>query len=156
MAQQQSDPGSVFKWGLVVAGGYVVYTMLKKFGLIPSAALTEAGNLNDTIELKDYTSPNFWKQAAPSGYQSMIFTTASTPALIDKLWDAHGFFNDCEECIPAVIKQVNYKTQYSWLADNFQKKYNQDLTAYLKNYFSEQELYSSWKHLDSLPTYKKI
>lgn len=155
MKQNSIEPGQVFKWGLVIAGGFVVYRLFSKLGFIPSKSEAEINNLNTGIELKEYTNPNFWKQTPPSGYTSMIFTQPSTDTLVNKLWEAHGLFNDCEECIPAVLKQLSYKTQYSWLADNFQKKYNQDLTAYLKNYFSADELYSSWKHIDTLPNFKK-
>ena len=74
---------------------------------------------------------------------------------IKDLKDSTGILNDCEECMQGLLKQINYKTQYSFIADNFLRKYGQDLTGFLKNYFSESELFPVWQHLNNIPTYKK-
>jgi len=151
----KTDPFEVAKWGLLLAGGFMVYRIFQGTGLIKDAQGQAVENLNNTVDSKTWTKPTFWQQAAPSGMESVVFTTALTNDLVTKVYDSVGFFNDCEECIVGVLKQINYQTQYSWLAYNFYKKYGKDMTTYIKDAFNATELYPGWSHVESRPTYRK-
>jgi len=151
----KTDPLDLAKWGLLLAGGFMVYRIFQGTGLIKDATQQQVDNLNNSVDSKTWTKPNFWQQPAPSGYESMIFTAAQSEKLIKEVYDSVGFFNDCEECIVGVLKQINYQTQYSYLAYQFYKKYGKDMTTYIKDAFNATELYPGWSHVESRPTYRK-
>lgn len=146
------DPFTLLKWGGTAAAFYLGYKFLKSTGLIPS----NATNLNDQIESKSYTLPNFWRSPAPEGKQVIILTANSVNKMIEDLWNSTGLFNDCESCMSGVLKSLHYKTQYSYLADKFFEQKGRDLTAFLKSYFNADELLPIWSYLDALPTYKSL
>ena len=146
-------PKDVVSWALAGAALFAIYKVLKGTGLITTGQDKEAEQLNDTALFEDYTKPTFWKQTPPAGKK--VVTYADSEKWIDDMWNTTGFFNDDEEAMVNLIRQLQYKTQYSFLADKFAQEKGEDLTAYLKNYFSESELYPVWKHLKDLPTYAK-
>jgi len=150
------------------AGIFLLYKVFKGAGLIKTGAEAQASQqaanqeaqaqiLNLNIGREEYSKPDFWKQPAPAGYTKYVFTPTGEKEIITKLWDAVGnwFEDDCEECMQAQLLRINYKTQYSQLVDAFRKKYNKDLTNWLKENFNETELYPAWSHIDSRPVYKK-
>ncbi len=150
MSKEKINPFDILKWGATIAAFYIGIKTIKGLGLLPS----KESNLNENIESKNYTSPNFWKIAPPVNKLVVLLTTNAVNTLIKDIWRSVGFFNDCEECIIGVFKQLNYKTQYSYLAQKFYEQKGKDLTAFLKEHFNDKELYPIWKHLDNLPTYK--
>jgi len=151
----KSDPLEIAKWGLLVAGGYVIFKFFKTTGLIPSAQDQQAANLNLNVDRKDWIKPDFYKKPAPAGYESPLYTVAATDSMIKDIYESRGFFDDCESCIVGTLRKIQYKTQYSWLANAFYNKYKRDMTAYIKEGFNETELYPAWLHLDALPVYRK-
>ena len=150
------NPIEVAKWGAVLLGGFLLFKVLRGTGLLPDKTEQKANDLNNSVTTEKWTNSNFWKLQAPAGYQSMAFTVVSTDNLITALWDSTGTFNDDEEKMQGTLRQINYKSQYSWLAYKFYEKYGKDLTGYLKDAFSAEELYPVWSYLNTLPTYKKI
>jgi len=152
----KTDPLEIAKWGILVAGGYLVFKIFKGTGLIPSQQAQAAEDLNLKVDSKVWSKPTFWKQTPPSGYQSMIFNVATTDSLIKKVYDSTGWLNDCEDCIIGVLKSITYQTQYSYLADKFNQKYGRDMTTFIKDAFNSQELFPGWSHIESRPAYKKL
>ena len=151
----KTDPLDIAKWGILLAGGYLVFTFFKRTGLIPSATDQQASNLDIKIDSKDWTKPDFYKKPAPTGYEAILYTVSATQNMINDIYDSRGFFNDCESCIVGTLRKIQYKTQYSWLANAFYNKYKKDMTAYIREGFNETELYPAWLHLESLPVYRK-
>ena len=74
-------------------------------------------------------SPLFWK-ASPSG--TYLLTVAVATDLADRIYNAMGYFYDDEAAVVSVFRQLKTKSQVSWLADIFQKKYKTDLFDFLK------------------------
>jgi hypothetical protein len=77
-------------------------------------------------------SPLYWKKA-PQGKTSQLLTMASTNAIISNIEKGIGYVWDTPERILGSFRQLKYKTQVSWLADNWQKKHGTDLQAYLSD-----------------------
>ena len=152
---QKTDPLDIAKWGILIAGGYLVFKIFKGTGLIKDVQSQAVDNLNLQIDQKVWTKPTFWKLTPPMGYESMLFTQSSTQDLIKKIHNSVGLLNDCEDCIIGILKSINYQTQYSWLAYNFYNKYGKDMTAFIKGAFNSNELYPGWQHLETRPPYKK-
>ena len=169
MAQKQKiDPFEIGKWALLIGGVYAGYQILKKLGIIKTGAEAQAENLsseqqgqadllNLTITEKDYTNVNFYKKPAPKGYVVALMPKQATDYLAKQIWDSYGswYSDDNEEQMQGAIKTLRYNTMYSFLADRFYSLYNEDLTLFLKEHFSTNELYPVWSYLNSLPAYKK-
>ena len=156
-------PKDVVSWALAGAALFAIYKVLKGTGLIESKADKETEELNDKVLFKDWTKPTFWKETPPAGKK--VVTFADWETWIKDMQDStaniftsiitFGVIQDEEEKMLNLIRQIQYKVQYSFLADKYQQQYGEDLTGYLKNYFNEDELYPAWKHLENLPTYAK-
>ena len=134
----------VVKWAIVVAILFAIYKLMQKVGLIK----TQSEEIASGLDLQDYTSKDYWKQKGGA----KLFTIATTNAMIQKLLDAHHWYNDNEEQMTSVLKSIKYKTQFSWLVDNFQKQTGEDLIAWLRNYFSEKELEVGFNWIANRPT----
>ena len=134
----------VVKWAIVVAILFAIYKLMQKVGLIK----TQSEEIASGLDLQDYTSKDYWKQKSGA----KLFTIATTNAMIQKLLDAHHWYNDNEEQMTSVLKSIKYKTQFSWLVDNFQKQTGEDLIAWLRNYFSEKELEVGFNWIANRPT----
>lgn len=83
---------------------------------------------NESVNPVSYWSPLLWKQTPGA----IILTTAAVEKMVTDIYNAFGLFNDCEECVTAVFKQLKFKTQVSYLSDYFYKKYGQDLLSYIR------------------------
>lgn len=121
------------KTTLYVIGGAVA---LVYFGVL-DPILTALGIKKDQddrsldVQAQDPGSPwapTMWKQVSGA----IILTNAAAVKFTDELYNAFGAFNDCEECVKAVFRQLKFKTQVSYLADVFYQRYGQDLLAYLR------------------------
>lgn len=75
-------------------------------------------------------SPLYW-QKPPSGKTSQLLTMAVTNKYLSTIKNAIGYVYDNPEEILGVFRQLKYKTQVSWLADNWQKQHGSDLQAWL-------------------------
>ena len=157
----QINPVMIGQWIVLGAGVFAMYKLFKGLGLIQSQQDQEAEKLNDKVLFQDYTKPTFWKQIPPAGKKVVTFSNwenwiteleDSTANILTSIFTI-GIVQDEEEKMLNLIRQIEYKCQYSFLADKFQQKYGEDMTGFLKNYFNETELYPAWKHLEKLPTY---
>jgi hypothetical protein len=154
------DPIEIGKWGLIIAGGFILYKTLKGLGLIKTGAAAQeeaqeeqAESTNLTIDEKEFTTINFWKKA-PNGYRPTLIPMTGTDYLAKQIWDSYGswYSDDNEEQMQGALRTLKAKTQYSWLADRFLTVYKEDLTLFLKEHFTPEELYPVWRHLENLPS----
>jgi acyl-CoA-binding protein len=97
-------------------------------------------------------------------YQKWIDTKAKFPkaqqlsspeiiALVDRIYNAKGYFNDDEQAIYGVFRAMKTQSQISALAKRFNQLKAQDLYSYLKNYLNEEELLTVKKIIDQKPKY---
>jgi len=144
------------EWVKPIAIGLGIYA-LWKYGISPTL---ETLQLKDTKEEqasekaqqqaeqapvnKDYWSPNFYKQSYKTwpvpGKAMTLLTLASGQSYAIAIWDAFGVFNDNENNVYAIFRAIKYKSQISFVADLFYKKYQRDLYQFLKDKLSSAEL----------------
>jgi hypothetical protein len=118
----------------VLVGAYflILKPILEKLGLSKS---TQEEQLSKEIDVASTSivspfSPRYWKEQKVK----TIITTDALNKLVSALYDAqNSFTGDDEATIYNVFRQLKYKTQVSYLADAFQKKYKFDLLESLKN-----------------------
>lgn len=83
-----------------------------------------------------YFSPNYWK--TKSG--AHITTAAYADQWCALVYGAHSWYNDDEAKIYGAFAALKYKTQVSWLAQNFFAKYQKDLLGYLQGFLNTTEM----------------
>jgi hypothetical protein len=153
MAQQKLDYNLVLIAGLFVGGYFIIKPILEKFGLKSSAedkALEKA--------LKEQESKfNIWagipslKKAAGTRKNIIVLTAAGSDFYAKQIKQAFGTFNDDEEKIYGVFRQLRYKSQVASIVDAYFKLYKTDLLTQLKSKLSDSELNEIIKIIETKP-----
>ena len=151
MKKQSIDPNVVIKYGVTLAGLYIVYKLAQKVGLIPSQeSKAETQNLQalQSATVWDY---NKFLSSLPAG--ALLLTQGGAAAYVDDLWDATGFYNDDEEKIYGVFRAMKTQSQIAALAKRFNQLKGKDLYSYLRDYLNDAELLIVKGIIDQKPKY---
>jgi asparagine N-glycosylation enzyme membrane subunit Stt3 len=151
MKSNQVDPNTLIKAGVTLAGIYLVYKVLQKVGVIPTAEANQAAQNLQQLQAANYWDYNNFLATAPPGHS--LLTQAGAAAYVDDLWDATGTFNDDEEQIYGVFRAMKTKSQVAALAKRFNQLKSFDLYNYLENYLNEEELLKVKGIIDQKPNY---
>jgi hypothetical protein len=103
---------------------------------------TEA-QIEKTEKKAEEFSPLYWQKKVKGKLASLIKQT-TTDQYVKTIFDGIGYFKDSPEEILGVFRKLKYKTQVSWLADNWQKTHKSDLQAWLNDRLdteSQREIY---------------
>jgi len=137
----------VFKWALTGVGIYALYKVGTQIGLFQTSGDIQQQQILNTFQqggsnatLGSYWSPAYWNNVAKKYGTATVIGSNVANNLATTLWDATGVFNDDEEAIYGVFRQLTYLSQISYLAQVFYGKYNQDLYGYLSNHLNTDEL----------------
>jgi hypothetical protein len=145
------DHNTLIKAGISLAGLFIVYRLLQKTGLLPSAESTQAAQNLQQLESASVWDYNKFLGTLPAG--ALLLTQNGAAAYVDDLWNATGYFNDDEQAIYGVFRAMKTQSQISALAKRFNQLKAQDLYSYLKNYLNEEELLTVKKIIDQKPKY---
>jgi hypothetical protein len=151
MKSNQIDPNVVIKGVATLAGLYLVYKVLQKVGVVPTAAATAATQNLQQLQSANYWDYNNFLATAPAGH--LVLTQAGAEAYVDDLWDATSFYSDDEEQIYGVFRAMKTKSQVAALAKRFNQLKSFDLYNYLENYLNESELLKVKGIIDQKPNY---
>jgi hypothetical protein len=149
--KKQIDPNVVIKYGVTLAGLFIVYKLAQKIGIFPSAEeKAETQNLQalESATVWDY---NKFLSSLPGG--ALLLTQAGAAAYVDDLWNATGTFNDDEEAIYGVFRAMKTQSQIAALAKRFNQIKNKDLYSYLRDYLNDTELLKVKGIIDQKPKY---
>ena len=122
--------------GLIII--YAVYKMFKKIGQSLNLVADEKDEAAASLveDKGNIFSPNYWKGKKGA----KILTTNVARDMSKRIYNAAGTFNDNEEAVYGVFRQLTYKTQLSWLSYMFYKQYGEDLLQYITNFMNADEL----------------
>lgn len=127
-------------WGVGIGAGYflILRPILMSTGIIKSAEDKQRDQLEKQYgtAINSAFNPN-WYKTVPG---ALLVTRATAERLAQIISDAMGIFNDDEDAVYAVFRQLKAKTQVSWLADVFFQKYNADLYQFLRGRMSDSEM----------------
>jgi hypothetical protein len=151
MKKNSIDPNTLIKAGISLAGLFIVYKILQKVGVLPTAESNQAAQNLQALESSNYWNYNDFLAKAPGGHA--LLTQAGAAAYVEDLWDATGYFNDDEEKIFGVFRAMRTQSQIAALAKRFNQLKNKDLYGYLKDYLNETELLTVKKIIDQKPKY---
>lgn len=124
---------------IVVVFAFVILKSLRdsvknffaSFGMGTSTATDAVNEVIEKTEKKaDEFSPLYW-QKAPKNKVASLIKMDQTKKYINAIKKGVGYVWDNPEEIVGVFRQLKYKTQVSWIADNWQKSQGSDLQAWL-------------------------
>lgn len=156
-----SDP--VLKWmfiaALVALGIIVVKSFNSILRFLGLKKKPETENLDKAAQDPgSFWNPKFW-ESGPAG--TLLLTESAVQSYIKKIYDAIGYFNDDEEAIIGVFKQLKTQSQASYMADKFAQKYNSDLLTFLRgtgyppfDRLSDYEVNDITEYMEKLPKFK--
>jgi hypothetical protein len=151
MKKNSIDPNTLIKAGISLAGLFIVYKILQKVGVLPTAESNQAAQNLQQLESSNYWNYNDFLAKAPGGHA--LLTQAGAAAYVNDLWNATGYFNDDEESIYGVFRAMRTQSQIAALAKRFNQLKNKDLYGYLKDYLNEEELLTIKRIIDQKPKY---
>ena len=154
----------IYAGGIAILYFGILRPILTKLGIQQTAAeqqeQTQVTQTSTGQNAKNPFSPVFWINA-PSG--AALLTVAVATDLADRIYNGMGYFYDDEAAIISVFRLLKTKSQVSWLADVFQKKYKTDLFDFLRKGkgimyqagLNNNELNQIISIVNKLPNYKQ-
>jgi hypothetical protein len=129
---KQIDQKTILTIGAVGLGIYILYKPIKAlfdtFGITQSAT-AEAVQQAQTSGAKSPFSPLYWRGIRGAYLIPVSQANAKAKAIFDSI----TYFGNDYSKILAIFKTLNYKTQVSFLAQQFQALYKKDLLEYLRS-----------------------
>lgn len=143
------DTGTLLLIGGLGAAAYfgLLNPILKALGIKESKESKKASELGK----EDAFNPGYWRKG---GAGTLLITDLGSRAYAKVIYDAHGFFNDDEDKVRGVFRQMRTKSQVSFLADKFYKIYNKGLFDYLKTFLGSSDLAAIADIVERLPNFK--
>jgi hypothetical protein len=152
--------GDIIPW-IILGGGILAFdtiqNILEALGLWKTKGEKELdaheGNPNS------WWSPNFWRSKPASASWTYTIDRQTAESYAGDIWDAFGWFNDCEECVTSIFKKLRTKANASYLAEIFTEKYGMDLLKFLRGGWWPQDRLSDTdvkyidEYLEKLPNY---
>jgi hypothetical protein len=147
---------------ILIAGGFLAFDLVKQIletlGLWKSK---ETKNLDaEAQDPSSAWSTTYWQTIKPPDKPwTYAITTSVADAYAKEIYDAMGFFDDCEECAKAVFRRLKTKANLSYLAYIFDKKYNYDLLDFVrggnwpKDRLSDSDVNEINEYISRLPNY---
>ena len=127
MDKQQQE--SLIKYGIGAGVAYflIARPILTKLGIIKSDK--QISIENETLKINSPWNPNYWHQYSGAH----IITGTALGDIIYNIQDSFGVLADNYDVILAQFKKLQYKTQVSYLAEQWQKQKGTDLLSFLGN-----------------------
>lgn len=155
------------KWTRYVILGIVVIVSIKVLGLFDR--LLEMLGLKkseDTQKLDEaatdpgsWWNPTFWKSGPPG---TLILKMETARQYAKRIYNAMGIFDDNEEEVKAVFRNMQTQSQASFLCDVFQQEYNIDCLNFLrggmwpKDRLSDADVNEITNYVNNLPQYNVV
>jgi hypothetical protein len=156
MAQASKiDYNLIFKAGIAVGVYFLVIKPLtEKLGLKASSEEKEAEKILEQQESKI----NIWqgteavKRAAGANSTIKLLSYSSAASKADGIQDSFSFYNDDEERIYAIFRDINAQTQVASLVDQYRLRHAADLLNALKSNLSTTEVNEITKIINQKPS----
>jgi hypothetical protein len=145
MAQQKIDTNLILMGGLLVGGYFVVRAILQKLNIVDKPE-DKAAKDKAAKDLKEQERVlNIWAgtinlaKTLPKNKKAQILTKVGAESYAKQIKDAFGIFNDDEQKVFSVFRNIRFQTQIASLVDAYNRLYRKDLLSELKAKLSETE-----------------
>lgn len=95
------------------------------------------------IDANSFWNPGYWKTKPPNVNYTRPITKDVAYNYAGQIEESFGPFNDCEECVKAVFRQLPSQAAASFVSDVFVQRYGIDLLDYLRGGVWPQDRLSS-------------
>lgn len=143
--QQNINYNLLLVAGLAVGGYFVVRAVLQKLNIVDKPE-EKAAKEKAAKDLKEQERVlNIWAgtknlaKTLPKNKKAQILTKAGAESYAKQIKNAFGTFNDNEESIYAVFRNIRYQTQVASLVDAYERLYRLDLLTQLRAKLSQNE-----------------
>lgn len=148
----------LFIYGLIaVVVLILLYSLMKKFGLIKSKAQREATQAKQETRIEkqqikellsdvDWFKPGMW-QTIPA---QRLYTTAYARSLAEKIHNSFGLLIDKETQIFGVFRSLKDRANVSQIAFSYLAKYNKDLLGELLDRLNKSELQTIYNIINAI------
>jgi hypothetical protein len=116
----------------------LVSSVAQQLNLVESQTEQQSAQQYATQPESNAFNPTYWAQlmekVKPKKVQ--LVTSSATQAIIAQLYDSiHVYLPIAPDSdkVLGIFSRLKYKSQVSWISDQFQKKYNRDLLTFLDN-----------------------
>src|SRR5574337_496543 len=116
--------------GAALIGFNLIQKLLTSLGIWSSPETKNLDAIASSGANTNFWNPNYYLQF--SSYPNGNVTTPQAIDYINQITSAFGIFNDCEECVTGVFRQMKTKSNVSFLAKVFYDQTGQDLLTYLR------------------------
>lgn len=130
------DVLEVGKYALLGTSLFLIYKLFRGTGLIKTASEEADENKVKDIDAGKFEplSPNLWKTLKskyPKNGVMLLKQSETNKYIYDIFRSSVPLLPANKDRIFGVFNQLKYQSQVSWIADQFQKKYNKDLNTFL-------------------------
>ena len=142
------NPNIIFAIGGIAILYFGGRKILQALGVVNDSTDTAAQNFKDQ---------NFWNynkfltDAPPS---TLLLSSAFGYNLAEQIYNSYGYFNDDEDTLFSIFRNLKTKSQVASLAYWFNKKYNKDLINYISSFLNSSELLALNDIIKVKPNYK--
>ena len=129
---QKIETKTILLVGAVGLGAYILYKPFKKLFEtldITKSEVEEKVTTQQSGGVKSPFNPLYWRQIKGAKLLTQAQAQAKATVLYNSITNTGPKF----DTILAIFKTLQYKTQVSFLADVFARKYKRDLLDYLQN-----------------------
>lgn len=130
------NPIEIGKYALLGTGLFLIYKLFRGTGLIKTASEEADDKKVEDIDAGKFEplNPKLWQQLKSKYPKNgvMLLKQGQTNKYIYDLFRSNvSILPANKDRIFGVFNQLKYQSQVSWIADQFQKKYNKDLNTFL-------------------------
>lgn len=139
MERQPVSGDTLFKIGFGVGLYFVVIKpILETLNVVDTATEKKERKLIEKFDTSEFWSPNYWKKLSTTGKVKLTKKQTALD-LAKRIYESKKFFNDDENKLYSVFRLINYQTQVSWVAFNFDLLYQSDMWNYIKSFTNREE-----------------
>ena len=145
MAQQKIDYNIVLVGGLLIGGFFVVRSILQKLNVVDTAEERAAKQKAEKNLSQQERVLNIWAgtsnvlKTLPKNKKAQFLTKLGAESYARQINKAFGVFNDDEESIYAVFRNIRFQTQVASIVSAYETLYRKDLLNELRSKLSENE-----------------
>jgi len=127
--------------GIIIFGvGYLAYRSWSRKKLFDELVdLIGPGFNQGTDEFDVYWDVHYWKNPPVDGKTYIQIGDAKLNQWANDIYSSAGTFNDAEEQVYGVLRQIPDGVALSMTADKFQKRHKQDLKEFINYYYDDKE-----------------
>jgi hypothetical protein len=132
-------------------GGFVIYKLLQKFGIIASAQDVANQQLVDSFAGANSQLQVDTPIQVTSNNSNILLDTITVKQLVEDLNNSKGFLNDDEQLVFSTFRKLKNKSQLNQLISEFNNTQQKNLYDYLNSFLNTNEFATVLNIIKTIP-----